>query len=52
MTNTYLVTITHSVEVCDCESEQEAINIAEQELRNGDFEIDIEKVEENEDDTA
>jgi len=51
MTATYLVTITHSVEVCDCESKEEAINIAEQELRNGDFEIDIEKVEENEDDS-
>ena len=45
MANTYLVTITHSVEVCDCESEQEAIGIAEQELRNGEYEIDIEKVE-------
>ena len=45
MANTYLVTITHSVEVCDCEVKQEAIDIAEQEVKDGNYEIDIEKVE-------
>ena len=44
MTNTYLVTITHSVEVCDCETKEEAIDIAEQEVKDGNYEIDIEKV--------
>ena len=50
MTNTYLVTITHTVEVCDCESKEEALDIAEQEVRAGVFEYNIEKVEENKDD--
>ena len=52
MTNTYLVTITHSVEVCDCETKEEALDVAQQEVIAGVFEYNIEKVEENQHDTA
>lgn len=43
----YLVTITHTVEVCDCESEEEALDIAWQDIKAGAFEYNIKKTGEN-----
>ena len=52
MSKTYVVTVTYSIDVCDCESEEEAIAVVENEIQQGvaDFEFDVEEVdEENED---
>ena len=54
MSKTYVVTVTYSIDVCDCESEEEAIAVVENEIQQGvaDFEFDAEEVdEENEDDS-
>jgi uncharacterized protein (UPF0212 family) len=55
MSKTYVVTVTYSIDVYDCENEEEAIAVVEHEIEQGvaDFEFDAEEVdEENEDDNT
>ena len=54
MSKTYIVTVTYSIDVYDCDNEEEAIAVVEHEIEQGvaDFEFDAEEVEEDYEDDS
>ena len=54
MSKTYVVTVTYSIDVYDCENEEEAIAVVEHEIEQGvaDFEFDAEEIDEEEEDDS
>ena len=48
MSKTYVVTVTYSIDVYDCDNEEEAIAVVKHEIEQGvaDFEFDAEEIDE------